>query len=83
MPFITLLPGFPPSGPMTLGPTPPPKVGVEEMHQDPSDLGRNKNEGHEVPNIFNNQMGPIGQFYIFVSIFTKEVNLAYLHFNFL
>lgn len=53
---------------MTLGPTLPPKGGVDELHQDPSDLGRKKNEGHEVPNIFNNQMRPIGQFHLFMLI---------------
>lgn len=60
MPFTTLL-GFPPSGPMPLGHTLPPKGGVDEPPQDLADLGRKKNEAHEGPNIFNNQMGPIGE----------------------
>ncbi|XP_034034211.1 SR-related and CTD-associated factor 4 isoform X2 [Thalassophryne amazonica] len=54
-------PGFPPPGAMPLGPPPPSKVGVEEMPLDPASLGnRNNDEGPERPNIFNNQMGPMG-----------------------
>nr|XP_015817144.2 SR-related and CTD-associated factor 4 [Nothobranchius furzeri] len=55
---LQMPPGFPPSGPMHLGPGPSSKSGVDD--QDPSGLGSKKNEVHEGPNIFNNQLGPMG-----------------------
>ncbi|XP_040907111.1 SR-related and CTD-associated factor 4 isoform X3 [Toxotes jaculatrix] len=54
-------PGFPPPGAMPLGPPPPSKGGVEDPSLDPAGLSNRKNdEVPEGPNIFNNQMGPIG-----------------------
>lgn len=45
---------------MTLGPPPPSKV--EDPPLDPGGLSsRRSDEGLEGANIFNNQMGPIGQ----------------------
>lgn len=47
---------------MPLGPLPPPKGGVEDLSLDPMGLGNRKNdEIPEGPNIFNNQMGLMGQ----------------------
>lgn len=58
--LLLLLPGFPPPGAMTLGPPPPSKV--EDPPLDPGGLsGRRGDEGLEGANVFNNQMGPIGQ----------------------
>lgn len=56
---------------MPLGPPPPSKGGVEDPPLDPAGLSNRKNdEVLEGPNIFNNQMGPMGQsvflFWIFV-----------------
>ncbi|XP_078121801.1 SR-related and CTD-associated factor 4 [Sander vitreus] len=54
-------PGFPPPGTMPLGPPPPSKGGVEDPPLDPAGLGNRKNdEVLEGPNIFSNQMGPMG-----------------------
>ncbi|KAL7390801.1 hypothetical protein ABVT39_028066 [Epinephelus coioides] len=54
-------PGFPPPGAMPLGPPPPSKGGIEDPPLDPAGLGHRKNdEVPEGPNIFNNQMGPMG-----------------------
>ncbi|XP_040038196.2 SR-related and CTD-associated factor 4 isoform X1 [Gasterosteus aculeatus] len=54
-------PGYPPPGTMPLGPLPPPKGGVEDLSLDPMGLGNRKNdEIPEGPNIFNNQMGLMG-----------------------
>uniref|UniRef100_A0AAQ4QDP2 SR-related CTD associated factor 4 n=1 Tax=Gasterosteus aculeatus aculeatus TaxID=481459 RepID=A0AAQ4QDP2_GASAC len=54
-------PGYPPPGTMPLGPLPPPKGGVEDPSLDPMGLGNRKNdEIPEGPNIFNNQMGLMG-----------------------
>ncbi|XP_031728585.1 SR-related and CTD-associated factor 4 isoform X1 [Anarrhichthys ocellatus] len=54
-------PGFPPPGTMPLGPPPPSKGGVEDPPLDPVGLGNRKNdEVPEGPNIFNNQMGLMG-----------------------
>ncbi|XP_054482084.1 SR-related and CTD-associated factor 4 isoform X2 [Anoplopoma fimbria] len=54
-------PGFPPPGAMPLGPPPSSKGGVEDQQLDSIGLGNRKNDevqdGH---NIFNNQMGPMG-----------------------
>uniref|UniRef100_H3CX52 SR-related CTD associated factor 4 n=1 Tax=Tetraodon nigroviridis TaxID=99883 RepID=H3CX52_TETNG len=53
-------PGFPPPGAMTLGPPPPSKV--EDPPLDPGgQSNRQSDEGLEGANIFNSQMGPIGQ----------------------
>ncbi|XP_055370647.1 SR-related and CTD-associated factor 4 isoform X2 [Betta splendens] len=53
-------PGFPPPGAMPVGHPPSSKV-VEDLPLDPAGLGCRKNdEVSEVPNIFNNQMGPLG-----------------------
>lgn len=47
---------------MPLGPPPPSKTGVEDPPLDPAGLGNRKNdEALEAPNIFNNQMGSMGQ----------------------
>lgn len=57
---LLLSPGFPPPGAMTLGPPPPSKV--EDPPLDPGgQSNRQSDEGLEGANIFNNQMGPIGQ----------------------
>ncbi|KAG7515581.1 splicing factor, arginine serine-rich 15 [Solea senegalensis] len=54
-------PGFLPPGAMPLGPPPAAKGGVEDQPLDPASLGNRKNdEGSEGPNIFNNQMAPMG-----------------------
>ncbi|AWO99754.1 putative splicing factor arginine/serine-rich 15 [Scophthalmus maximus] len=54
-------PGFPPPGSMPLGPPPPSKGGVEDKNLDPAGLGNRKQDDvPEGPNIFNNQMGPMG-----------------------
>ncbi|TNM84811.1 hypothetical protein fugu_008989 [Takifugu bimaculatus] len=56
---LQMPPGFPPPGAMTLGPPPPSKV--EDPPLDPGGLSsRRSDEGLEAANIFNNQMGPIG-----------------------
>lgn len=47
---------------MPLGPPPPSKSVVEDPPLDPAGLSNRKSdEVPEAPNIFNNQMGPIGQ----------------------
>ncbi|CAN9501871.1 unnamed protein product [Ophioblennius macclurei] len=58
---LQMPPGFPPPGAMPLGPPPPSKVGVEDPPLDPAGLGSRKpDEVLEGPNIFNNQMGHLG-----------------------
>ncbi|XP_067347830.1 SR-related and CTD-associated factor 4 isoform X2 [Channa argus] len=54
-------PGFPPPGTMPPGHPPSSKSGVDDLPLDPAGLSKRKNdEVLEGPNIFNNQMGPIG-----------------------
>ena len=59
--LTTIFPGFPPPGPMPLGPPPPSKGGVDDPPLDPTGLGNRKDEVLEGPNIFNNQLGHMGQ----------------------
>lgn len=60
--FTSVSPGFPPSGPMHLGPPPPSKGGVDDSPQDPAGLGaKKKDEVPKGPSLFNNQMGHLGQ----------------------
>lgn len=55
---------------MPLGPLPPSKVGGEDPPLDPAGLSNRKNdEILEGPNIFNNQMGPMGQSSIYLYIY--------------
>lgn len=58
-----MLAGFPHPGAMgPLGPVPPSKGGVEDSQLDPAVVNNRKSdEVLEGPNIFNNQMGPMGQ----------------------
>lgn len=61
MGFTTISPGFPASGPMSLGPLPPSKGGVDDPPQDPAGQGtKKKDEVLEGPNLFNHQMGHMG-----------------------
>uniref|UniRef100_A0A3Q2PRA3 SR-related CTD associated factor 4 n=1 Tax=Fundulus heteroclitus TaxID=8078 RepID=A0A3Q2PRA3_FUNHE len=58
---LQMPPGFPPSGPMPLGPPHPAPGGVDDPPQDPAGVGAKKNdEVLENPHLFNNQMGHMG-----------------------
>lgn len=56
-------PGAPHPGALPLGPAPPSKGGVDDPPLDPAIINNRKNdEVLEAPNVFNNQMVPMGQY---------------------
>lgn len=64
---------------MPLGPPPPAKGGVDDPPLDPAGLGNRTNdeviEGH---NMFNNQMGPMGQSVFFSTDLLPGLSLSAL-----
>lgn len=66
---------------MPLGPLPPSKVGGEDPPLDPAGLSNRKNdEILEGPNMYNNQMGPMGQsfIYLFICYNTKSFPVGFV-----